>query len=336
MHGVVAHLRRFNQRTVSPPRLRCRLGAFALHDGRRIIGGGVSRLRAALSRRTDLSRPAFDQLGSDGADDRLRCRARVRRARRNALADTVSVLATTVAKELRSPLRVRRPCSPTSPWPCTRTIRATHISHRTHRAPAARCSNAPCRSSPTRPWTRSSAPGRQGDAGARSGRLRDRLASQTRNAERHYRPRRAHHRSGDRRRPYAGLDRYEARERIVADLRARAAGRSRTASSFGVDEPRAATSSSPCSCCSGSEKPRRWPLRPLTAYRQGRVRFVQERWGRTYDIGSRISATGTSRDKSGGDISCRFGTRWTTVKSLLKARRKRARSRSRHYGTRES
>ena len=73
----------------------------------------------------------------------------------------------------------------------------------------------------------------------------------------------------------------------------------------------------------------------LAAYREGRVRFVQERWAAPTSIGSRISATGTSRDRFGGDISCPFGIRRTAVKSSPKTRRKRAQSRSATYGTRE-
>ena len=86
---------------------------------------------------------------------------------------------------------------------------------------------------------------------------------------------------------YVGLDRFDARAprsspiskppaRSCASNRTRRPCRSRRAR---------ARSSSRCSRCSGSWRWSRWPNRRSTAYRDGAVRFVPERFGRTYEHG---------------------------------------------------
>jgi valyl-tRNA synthetase len=84
--------------------------------------------------------------------------------------------------------------------------------------------------------------------------------------------------------PYAGLDRFEARERIVADLRERGL--------LAQEEPyrhSVATSDrtgaviEPLLSLQWFVKMASLAKSALDAYREGRVRFVQERYGRTYE-----------------------------------------------------
>ena len=130
--------------------------------------------------------------------------------------------------------------------------------------------------------------------------------------------------------PYAGLDRYEARERVVADLlRARAAGRSRAPSALGLDEfaqrrrHRAAALAAVV-----RENRTAGRARAGSLSRRAACASCKSDGAAPTSIGLRISATGTFRDRFGGDISCPFGIRRTAAKSSPKTRRKRARSRS--------
>jgi valyl-tRNA synthetase len=84
--------------------------------------------------------------------------------------------------------------------------------------------------------------------------------------------------------PYDGLDRYEARERVVADLRAQgllveAAPHRHSVST----SSRSGDVIEPLLSLQWFVKAAPLAAPALAAYHEGRVRFVQERWGRTYE-----------------------------------------------------
>ena len=83
-------VRRRDQRSVPAARVRPRLGARALHDGRRLVGRRHQGVRRPLRRRADLPRHAAGELGSASAVDALRCRSRRRRARHVPVAHPLS------------------------------------------------------------------------------------------------------------------------------------------------------------------------------------------------------------------------------------------------------
>ena len=84
--------------------------------------------------------------------------------------------------------------------------------------------------------------------------------------------------------PYAGLDRFEARKRVVADLEAlRRAGQDRRLpAQRSASASAARPSSSRWSPRSGSSRPSRWPRRPSQAVESGRIVFIPANWTKTY------------------------------------------------------
>ncbi len=148
--GVVAHVRRHDQRSISQARLRARLGARALHDGRWALGGRSQGVRRALPRGADLSRQALDQLGSEGEDDRFGCGSRPRRTRLVSVASD-AIRRRTGRSRSKSPRRGRKRCSATLRSPCIPKTNATpRLIGKTRAIAAAACS-AKFRSSPTPP-----------------------------------------------------------------------------------------------------------------------------------------------------------------------------------------
>jgi valyl-tRNA synthetase len=84
--------------------------------------------------------------------------------------------------------------------------------------------------------------------------------------------------------PYAGLDRYEARERIVADLRANGALIKEEAYRHSVaTSERSGDVIEPLLSLQWFVKMKPLAEPALQAYRDGRLRFVPERYGRTYE-----------------------------------------------------
>lgn len=84
--------------------------------------------------------------------------------------------------------------------------------------------------------------------------------------------------------PYAGLDRYEARERVVADLRSQGLLVEAAPLRHSVStSSRSGDVIEPLLSLQWFVKTAPLAAPALAAYHEGRVRFVQERWGRTYE-----------------------------------------------------
>ena len=69
--GMEGRVGRHDHPPAAPPRRLGRLGARALHDGCRAVGGGAPRIRDAVPRRADLSRQAPGELGPGDAHGHL-------------------------------------------------------------------------------------------------------------------------------------------------------------------------------------------------------------------------------------------------------------------------
>jgi valyl-tRNA synthetase len=109
-------------------------------------------------------------------------------------------------------------------------------------------------------------------------------------------------------RPYRGLDRFECRKRVVADLKAQ-----------GLLEKVEPTVHAWATATAATPWSSRWlspqwfvKMKPLAepaikAVARGRIRFIPERWATT-TTGWRTSATGASAASSGGATASRSGT----------------------------
>ena len=110
--------------------------------------------------------------------------------------------------------------------------------------------------------------------------------------------------------PYAGLDRFEARKRVVADLEARGPPRQDRRLRAQPRQVRSAArpSSSRSSPRSGSSRPSRWPKRPSRRSKPAASSSSPPTGSRPTTSGCTTSATGASRASSGGAIAFPRGT----------------------------
>ena len=147
----------------------------------------------------------------------------------------------------------------------------------------------------------------ESDAGARSQRFRNGAAAQASRNRRHDRGREDERRNAG---AYAGLDRFEARKRVVADLESQGL-------LVKVEDHTHAVGV--CDRCKTVVEPRvsmQWfcKMRPLAdagsaRSKQGMIRIVPENLSARFSpIGWQIFATGASRASSGGAIAFRSGT----------------------------
>ena len=129
--------------------------------------------------------------------------------------------------------------------------------------------------------------------------------------------------------PYLGLDRYEARERIVADLqKAVCCSKPGHTGIPLLPASAAATPSSRCSRCNGSFAWHRSQSRRSMPTATDACASFPNATAAPTNTGLRTFAIGTSRDRSGGDTSFPSGTPPTATRSSPKVKKKRERSRS--------
>ena len=170
--------RRPDPRAAQAAGLLARLGARRLHDGPAVLGGGHRGLRAPARRGPDLPRASASSTGARRAGRRSPTwRSTTTRARRASCTSSPIRWPTARARWWSRPRGPRR-CWATRRWPCTRTIRATR--RRSARWSSTRSLDREfpiiADADPGRPEVRHRR--RQGDAGARPQRLRDRPAAQ--------------------------------------------------------------------------------------------------------------------------------------------------------------